>query len=1507
MDAYPRAMISKVRRPRWRASLLALLGACLAAPAVAQGAPAAEAQRAQKKAPIKGPLAMVINYPYQITGEGKTKIHATFFLPDFTPAAGAVARVNGKKVCVADKHGVCIFDYTPGSKAQHKLVATLKAGGKIYRVTKSFKSNARTESFRSDQLFVYTDRGVYNPGDTIHVRMLAWELLGTYEAIPGAEITALLQSPEGRIFGGEKLKTDADGVAALDIPLPKGMPLGHYELKILYQKAAEVARLRVERFQPPVMHIKHDLKRFLTPAQTTLPITARLSYPSGGVPEGATLRLIAQAPSGAALIERPFSADKIGHYGLTLHEADLQVIRAGLQAEQPFQLRLIAQDRFGRVSEVKRDVVYTERPYRAVLECDKDDYPAGEEVVLTARVVDLDGRPARGIKLEMQLEGEATRAEALTNEAGVAELRFPMSAQPRDAVVRSPLMTAELGRRRIRLNQPKPMISKVKDPPNKEGISTYIDVTFHKDYAPVERVVHVDLTDNSGGLVAATTLPVVQRADGVWAAGGAVKADTWGTMLANLYVVAVPKATLGQPLNHTNVGFITEGQHVTLLPGQSTQITLRDLQPTVRPGALLDVVVDVKMRSGQEAALGASMVDQAVISLMDPLEIGPFERLYNPQRKVISTAGAGVLSWPVVDRNWGTPWRDIAYNSWGYKGPGAWVTAQEAGEVEGGFGASAGFGAGGGGVGVGGVGVGTLNGHGGLGAKPKKSAKPKMVKISASKIMLKESPPEPAPMPAPEPTPVMAEAKAKADMAEADMAEGEIAEASTTAQPEPARREAVAKDAAPPKQITLRTDFPETALWAPKLRTEGGVARLRVRIPDAITVQELTLVASDRQGGVGVLRQPIAVRQDAFVRLSLPDVITLGDDVTIHALARNASEAQIEGTLSFSSQDMVLVGGPAEIPVVIPAGGAAPMSWKARPKRVGAARVAVKLTTPGLEDSEIRVGDVRPAGAPSIKLRQGVLKRGAPFEAPLTLSASAVERVATLNVSFPNLIPALQAWQAAPARPLAWVGVSGVASQAIMDAAMLAWGLEAKQSEAWVEAQRARLTRAGIELVASQRADGAWGWFYAPQAADAGRHHGHVYMTALALRALLEIKATGRVVDDAVLTHAIKWLYAQRGAAGLWAASAACFWEVNAPEADWGLSAELWALLVNAEAALMRTPSADLKALKGLIEGRLKQGAVAPATLAWGLKGLRAWGRWQKDKAATRQAKAALKRLLDAKRGAHWEPHWYHAYGGMVELNALILELLAEDRAADHAATIREVITWLLSTREAWGAWHNEVGTSTAVRALLKAGAGATAEIPSVVVVSVNGAQIKRVDIDPADPFLSAAALRRLEITEHLKAGENLIRVSYDGALTAPVTLALREWGGEAPAASALSVTRQTPEAARLGEPLEVSLTVTASRKAPYVQITDGVPANAILDVASLDALVKAGAIQGYDLGRGEVTLFLEVLEGAVTLRYLLNAASVGVARHPGLRVKARLHPDLGEATLLGAPLTVSE
>jgi hypothetical protein len=258
----------------------------------------------------------------------------------------------------------------------------------------------------------------------------------------------------------------------------------------------------------------------------------------------------------------------------------------------------------------------------------------------------------------------------------------------------------------------------------------------------------------------------------------------------------------------------------------------------------------------------------------------------------------------------------------------------------------------------------------------------------------------------------------------------------------------------------------------------------------------------------------------------------------------------------------------------------------------------------------------------------------------------------------------------------------------------------------------------------------------------------------------------------------------------------------------------------------------------------------------------------------------------------------------MVELNARILVLLADYKPSLYSTYLREGITWLLSTREAWGAWHNEIGTANAVRALLRAGIFGK-EVQSEITIMINGEKAGTVSIDPADPFLSAAKLHYLEITRFLDPGDNTVEVTYTGNLTASVILEKNEWspgGGKAPAF--IGVEKRMPAETALDQSFSVNLALESGETRDMIIVRETIPPQCQADEKSLDTLVRERRIIDYRIDDGLILLTLIPEPGRTELRYRLLPVRKGRSLVKGTRIlKAADGTFLGETESL--PLTV--
>ena len=98
----------------------------------------------------------------------------------------------------------------------------------------------------------------------------------------------------------------------------------------------------------------------------------------------------------------------------------------------------------------------------------------------------------------------------------------------------------------------------------------------------------------------------------------------------------------------------------------------------------------------------------------------------------------------------------------------------------------------------------------------------------------------------------------------------------------PANEAAVAVTTATGGQAAprLRQYFPETLYWRPEVETDAeGRAQVQVPIADSITTWRVSVLASDRAGNLGSAQVGLRVFQEFFVEPDLPRFLTVGDEL----------------------------------------------------------------------------------------------------------------------------------------------------------------------------------------------------------------------------------------------------------------------------------------------------------------------------------------------------------------------------------------------------------------------------------------------------------------------------------------------------------------------------------------------------------------------------------------------------------------------------------------------------
>ena len=156
--------------------------------------------------------------------------------------------------------------------------------------------------------------------------------------------------------------------------------------------------------------------------------------------------------------------------------------------------------------------------------------------------------------------------------------------------------------------------------------------------------------------------------------------------------------------------------------------------------------------------------------------------------------------------------------------------------------------------------------------------------------------------------------------------------------------------------VRVRSDFRDTALWAPAVRTDAdGTATVDVKFPDSTTRWQTLVRAIDVGTRVGMGEGATRTRQPIIARLQAPRFFQTGDEVTISGNVNNNTDTErtVRATLEVQGLELLgcLVDGVlregAPDPLVVSAGREARVDWRVRVVDPGTAKL--KLSAVGKE------------------------------------------------------------------------------------------------------------------------------------------------------------------------------------------------------------------------------------------------------------------------------------------------------------------------------------------------------------------------------------------------------------------------------------------------------------------------------------------------------------------------------------------------------------------------------
>ncbi|MEZ4473840.1 MAG: MG2 domain-containing protein [bacterium] len=247
---------------------------------------------------------------------------------------------------------------------------------------------------RATKVLVTTDKPLYQPGQTMHLRALA---LRRPDLGPDAGREVVWEIFDGKDNKVERLQseTDAFGVTSAKFELAREVNQGRYRIVTTVGDTVTEKTVNVERYALPKFDLDLDLDREVYFAGDTMTGTIRARYFFGQAVAGGTVSLSASTlDAGETVFAELHGATN--EEGLYRFELQVPAYLVGQPLEQGgalLQLALEVTDTAGQARSVSRTVRVAKGPLEVAVVPESGSYVAGIQQKLLLRSLDAAGHP----------------------------------------------------------------------------------------------------------------------------------------------------------------------------------------------------------------------------------------------------------------------------------------------------------------------------------------------------------------------------------------------------------------------------------------------------------------------------------------------------------------------------------------------------------------------------------------------------------------------------------------------------------------------------------------------------------------------------------------------------------------------------------------------------------------------------------------------------------------------------------------------------------------------------------------------------------------------------------------------------------------------------------------------------------------------------------------------------------------------------------------------------------
>ncbi len=325
--------------------------------------------------------------------------------------------------------------------------------------------------------------------------------------------------------------------------------------------------------------------------------------------------------------------------------------------------------------------------------------------------------------------------------------------------------------------------------------------------------------------------------------------------------------------------------------------------------------------------------------------------------------------------------------------------------------------------------------------------------------------------------------------------------------------------------LTVRREFPDTAYWNAAVRTDSdGTAQVELTLPDSLTTWTMDARGVTADTKVGQTRVDIIATKDLLVRAVLPRFFVAGDRAEIAAIVHNNTVAETDVEVALQAEG-VQVAAALQRRATIKAGDTAKIAW---PVTVAADTTQVRVTMSAvatdsrraLQDAVAYTLPVHRYITPEVTGTSGQVALGESRLELIRLPAGADRTAGQIEV---RLEPSLAAGLRGGLTYLEHYPyecteqtVSRFLPNVVSYSALKKLG----GAQPGLETVLAQQVGVGLQrLYASQHVDGGWGW-WPKDASDAT-------VSSYVVFGLAKARQAGFVVDETVLARGVRYLRGQ--------------------------------------------------------------------------------------------------------------------------------------------------------------------------------------------------------------------------------------------------------------------------------------------------------------------------------------------------------------------------------------------